>query len=173
MVPIYKIIRVYEYLYSKRQALPTYTLTFDNIDLKLLSRFQKEFEDRDGSFVWDYSVFAFSIYSHFRETKDRKVNIRWIYGPKMWNRYRNKTKANIYFAQEYKEKLNLFSPLVSRKIEGGLSERYLNEQRKKYWNTIQGYLNCADFGTFLYDESNVYCKNCRYKERCKDVKSEL
>lgn len=169
MVPIYKIIQVYEYMYQRTYMQPDYAMARTGRNLKLLSKFQKMIPvDAGNDFIWNYTVHAFWCYDG--KLSRRNVELNWIYGQRMVGRYRNRTEDQIYRLQQYKESKAIKNPLKEG-YELSLSDAYKDKQRKKYWNTPRGYLNCLDFGGFLYDEKNVYCKNCRYKKHC-DVKSE-
>lgn len=169
MVPIYKIIQVYEYMYQRTYMQPDYSMVRTSRNLKLLYRFQKMIPvDAGNDFIWNYTVHAFWCYDG--KLLRRNIELNWIYCQRMMERYRNRTEDQIYRLQQYKESKTIKNPLKER-YELKLSEEYRNKQRRKYWNTPLGYLNCLDFAGALYDRENPLCKNCRYKKYC-DVKSE-
>ena len=164
MIPIYKIIKVYEYLYQRRYSQPDYTLPRSSRNLKLLGKFQKMIPvDSGDSFIWNYSVFGFWSYSNLLTR--RPIELNWIYGGKMYSRYQQRTEEQIYYLQQYKESNAIKNPL-KEKYNLSLSESYKNKQRKLYWKTMRGYLHCESFAGELYDPGNLFCKECQFKNHC-------
>ena len=160
--PIYKIIRIYNYLYGKKTNNPSYRFESGERNLKILSRFQKMIPENNSRFVWEYSVYAFSCYWDKKLEPFKALNT--IYGKGMQKRYSNRTSQQLYHVQRLKESYSLKNPLED-KYRLTLTEDYLEKWRKRNWNTIQGYINCNDFGG-LYSEESVYCRNCRFKKKC-------
>lgn len=113
--------------------------------------------------MWNYSVYAFWCYEGLLTR--RHIELNWIYSEKMYLRYNERTEEQIYYLQQYKESKTIKNPL-RESYSLKLSEDYKNKQRKMYWNTSRGYLNCLDFGGVLYDETSPFCKNCKYKKHC-------
>lgn len=164
MVPVYKIIRVFEYLYQRKHLQPEYRLPRTSRNLRMLAKFTRLIPVSSGdSFIWNYSVYAFWCYEGLLTR--RHIELNWIYSEKMYLRYNERTEEQIYYLQQYKESKTIKNPL-RESYSLKLSEDYKNKQRKMYWNTSRGYLNCLDFGGVLYDEANPFCKNCKYKKHC-------
>lgn len=166
MIPVYKIITVYEYLYQRKYSQPDFTLPRTPRNLRLLGKFQRSLPvDSGESFIWNYSVYAFWCYEGLLTR--RRIELNWIYGDKMLARYRSRSEEQIYYLQQYKESKGIRNPLTE-KYSLTLSDEYKDRQRKMYWNTPRGYLNCLEFGGRLFEKANVYCKNCKYKKQCDD-----
>lgn len=164
MVPVYKIIRVFEYLYQRKYLQPEYRLPRTSRNLRMLVKFTRLIPVSSGdSFIWNYSVYAFWCYEGLLTR--RHIELNWIYSEKMYLRYNERTEEQIYYLQQYKESKTIKNPL-RESYSLKLSEDYKNKQRKMYWNTSRGYLNCLDFGGVLYDETSPFCKNCKYKKHC-------
>lgn len=164
MVPVYKIIRVYEYLFQRKYANPNFSLYRTKRNLRLLASFQKIIPINSGdNFIWNYSVYAFWCYEGMLSS--RRIELNWIYSEKMYQRYLNRTEEQLYYLQQYKESKGISNPL-REKYSLTLSPRYKDNQRRLYWNTMMGFIHCSEFSGVLYDPSNALCKHCRYKNKC-------
>lgn len=168
MVPVYKMIRVYEYLYRRKYAAPGFTLPRTERNLKMLSKFQKMIPvDSGDSFIWNFSVYAF--WCHEGKLARRKIELNWIYTEAMYERYRGRTAEQTYELQQYKESKSIRNPLKEKYVLS-LSPEYKEYQRRLFYNTPRGYLNCLEFAGVLYDEGCAHCRNCRYRKHCADGK---
>ena len=70
----------------------------------------------------------------------------------------------IYYTQNFKYIYGLKNPLL-HSYEYEMSEQYKVLQRRKYFNSIRGFLYCESFGGTLYDKKNSDCIACRFNRK--------
>ena len=169
MVPIYKVIRVFEYLYQKKYASPGYTLNPNDVVLRSVYRFAYLAGTDSLDFIWNYSVFAFCLYDRYKTT--RRITPLWIYNDNIRRKWSERTQEQMYYVQQYKERLALANPLKDRRYFVHFSPAYENKQRLLY-RGIARYLHCYEFDGVLYDPGCDVCMKCDYKRKCeRDVKT--
>ena len=91
-----------------------------------------------------------------------------VIGKTAIDRWKKRTKRDIYFTSKFVMENELFNPIENE--EGGVSESYLDEQRKLYFDSPEGYILCDSFDGYLLDEEK--CKGCRYIRLCKEKENE-
>lgn len=83
--------------------------------------------------------------------------------------YKEKTPQMDYWIRKFQLQYNLRDPF-NRPIVG-LSEQYMEQQRRKYFNTARGFLHCCSYEGFLYEEKSVSCLECHYNYICNEKRA--
>lgn len=166
-ITVNDVVVVFEYLYQHKYQRPEFKLRLEGLNLKIIQNFVDKISPFRGSeFLWDYSVFGFAWYEG--QLTSRKLTVGWIYGDKMLQRYSKRTPTMIYYTQNFKHIYGLKNPL-SHSYEYEMSEPYKVLQRRKYFNSIRGFLHCESFGGTLYDKKNSDCIACRFNSKCENM----
>lgn len=158
---------IYSYLQGKLSSNPAYEFRPKRKDREKLDEFLSN--DKVGN-LWEYLTFQFNRQMFVLTLSNLPiVPLMNVIGKTAIDRWRKRTKRDIYFTSKFVMENELFNPIES---EEGISESYLDEQRKLYFDSPEGYILCDSFDGYLLDEEK--CKGCRYillcKEKWKDKK---
>lgn len=150
-------ISLIEMFYARIFNRPTYSLS------SLQKVKVRDFIDKNPTLdSFDYLSFIFS----YRATHNRTGKVfplNHIIGENALKRFRTRTKEQVYMTSVFLQKRGIQD---TRKKNPTLSQEYLDEQRRMYFNTVQGFLNCYSFGGLLFKDEE--CKKCQFYSTCKE-----
>ena len=148
----------YSYLQGKLTSNPAYEFRPKRKDREKLDEFLSN--DKVGN-LWEYLTFQFNRQMFVLSLSNLPiVPLMNVIGKTAIDRWKKRTKRDIYFTSKFVMENELFNPIKNE--EGGVSESYLDEQRKLYFDSPEGYILC--------DEEK--CKGCRYIRLCKEKENE-
>lgn len=152
-----EFVDLIEMFYARIFNYPTYQLS------SLQKRKVRDFvEENDGFDSFEYLAFIFS----YRATHNRSGKVfplNHIIGENALKRFRTRTKEQSYMTSVFLQKRGIQDIRPKPFL---LSQEYLDEERQKYFDTPQGFLNCYSFRGLLYNEEK--CKECRFNKTCKN-----
>lgn len=157
MSRIEEFIEIYEYIQSRLLSRPNFEL---NLKRSVRSKLEKFLEDNNFP-IWEYLTFQFAIEEN-RDSRFKTIPYNHIVGKNALKRWQEKSKGYSFLVLRFLMSKDLNNPLKEKEVF--LSDRYLKEQREKYFNSPRGYLHCQSFERLLYDEDA--CKDCRYNYFC-------
>ena len=127
----------------------------------ILRNFLRLTRGRDEEYYRLYT--AYNI--HVRGQYNLECSPSTIYSEKSLDSFLS-NDASIYYARKVLYDNNID---ISQKFES-LSILFCKDIRKKYFNTLRGFLLCQSYGN-LYDEE--ICKKCKYINQCKKANLSL
>ena len=169
----------------------------ENTSLYNFSNFLKEKNNQYLTIDWlfDYFNFQFTYWSFIKESKNKNgdynflIMLHWVLGKKALKRYLNKTSKDTYFYHSnFYPKYNINKNDLIELLE---NKQYLvvekediieedkiilinplnykeEENKKRKYNTIEGFFICQQYTTLFKFNSNL-CKNCKFKINCKKI----
>lgn len=158
-----EFVEIFEYLMQKVYS-PYYHVKMTSRNVNAIIRFFENSKIDSVDEIWKYLLFQLVLsmnrYSNrYSVTLLKCISINAI---KRWN---ERTEEKMFLVSKFQRVRRLENPLQNKVHL--YSERYLNEQRKKYWNTPRGFIHCGEFNGILYHK--IRCFGCRYKESCEKV----
>jgi hypothetical protein len=161
------IVKLYEYLYQKVSGNRIYEFKPNNNQKKIIDTFINYLSPSHGQ-IW---LFNFMSYQFFRyhDLKTRFgrgiVQLNWVIGKKALNKFNNASEEEFYMMEEFKFNYSIINILSSRKDISESYKIYLDQERKRFYGTIRGYIHCTELG--LYDPINKNCMFCKNNLNCK------
>jgi len=126
---------------------------------KSLQNFIKKIPSRAGEdWLYSFIIFQFSYYDG-QKTRFDRIYTNWIFGEKALERWRDRTEAQIYYADQYKVKLG-----VRREREKLSAKEYMNRERLRFDDNARQFIHCNELS--LFDKKSVFCNNCIFFISC-------
>lgn len=124
------------------------------------------------NFLYDYFCYTYNYYLTMEITR-KTVPLNWIIGKKMVCRWNDKIdQYRFLYGSELLKQRSIPSLFQVMEILEGPTEieetPYHEEvERKRFYNTPDGFLNCI-LSTTLCDEKSKLCMSCDSKDECID-----
>lgn len=165
MVTTEEVIKCFEECYSKHYSQPDFSLSLNKSSSTIINKFLEYVNKNncDNNMVYEFTVFNFQRYEGIKSS--RKIQISWIYGKNAISSYQKRTEEQLYYTNQYKTRLSLNNPF-KEKYTLKLNDYFKETERRRWYGTIQGFLNCIEFGSALYDEMCRTCIDCIYNKKC-------
>lgn len=129
--------------------------------LKSLNNFLKLVSDYSERDLYEYVCFQF-FRVHEQDTQMGKVQFNWVFGKKALKYFHDRSDAQVYYMRLFRQKYNIKNIFEKPVV---LDTRSYNDyERGRFYNTEKGFLHCQSMR--LYNESNDYCVNCKFKNIC-------
>ena len=160
-------VKLYEYLYQKTSGNKLFEFKPNKTNKIKIDCFLNGLTSSYGQF-W---LFNFLTYQFFRyhDLKTRFgrgiVQLNWVLGKKALNKFNNASEEEFYMMEEFKSNYSIKNILASRKDISESYKVYLDQERKRFYGTIRGYIHCTELG--LYDPINKNCMFCKNNLNCK------
>lgn len=167
------VCKRYELFFSIVTGFKDYSFTPTIQQRKIISNFlvlldaNFNLNSIDDNFLYDYFSFHFSR-KFDRKTRFGKgiVPLNHICGKKALQEWLNKDEYWKYFVDEFLDKFKIkrkqFEPYKLETLKN-IEE----EERKRFFNTDQGFLNCLTID-IKYSVKSKYCLICKYRKDCKN-----
>lgn len=150
------IERIIEYLFN---YTPNFKRTRSKIEL--MEKFWEKTGISSNRALWEYMVFQGSMIENSRY-KEMMFDPYNLIGPKAIEKWNKRGKYQVFIANKRQRERGWISPF--KEEEEGLSERYREMLRKKYWNKEKGFILCSQYGGWLFDKNR--CKDCIFYKVC-------
>lgn len=170
MVTKEEVIKCFEEIFSKHYGRPDYTLRVNKSSETVIEKFLDYLNGVNGdkNSLFEFTVFNFHRYEG--KKTNNVISISWIYGGKAIKSYQDRTEGQLYYVSLYKNNKSITNPFLE-KYELKLNGEFKERERRRWFNRVQGFLNCVEFSGELFDESCRTCIECDYKEKCKTIKT--
>lgn len=150
------IERIIEYLFNY-----TPNLKRTRSKIELMEKFWEKTGISSNRALWEYMVFQGSMIENSRY-KEMMFDPYNLIGPKAIEKWNKRGRYQVFRANKYQRERGWISPFKEK--EEGLSERYREMLRKKYWNKEKGFILCSQYGGWLFDKNR--CKDCIFYKAC-------
>jgi len=110
--------------------------------------------------LYDFIVFQFSHYDGQRSRFDR-IHINWILGAKALKRYKERTEEQVYYANQFKQKIGVRKDFVKLS-----AKKYLEKERKRFDTEARQIIHCRDLA--LFSDESALCHDCLFHLSCKN-----
>lgn len=170
MVTKEEVIKCFEEIYSKHYVRPDYSLTLNKSSTTVIEKFLEYINKVNGD---KNSLFEFTLFSFYRYegTKtSRTIQVSWIYGKNSIEYYKNRNDGQMYFMNKYKNDKSITNPFIE-KYSIYLNEEFKERERRRWFGSIQGFLNCVEFSGELFGEKCGTCISCEYYKKCLTIKT--
>ncbi len=157
-----QFIKLYEKLFRLVSGMTTVNISLNEREKKMVDKFLLKYDVYSEDWLFDYLIFQFSRY-HDKQTMYGKgvVQVNWVIGGKADEAWRNRTEQHLYYADKFKQQYGITKETNFNTV---LSEDWTNRERKRFFNTERGFLNCQELE--IKKGANKWCLICKFKKYC-------
>lgn len=167
MLEVDDVINAYERLYRQVYNQPNFVFNFTEQRKQVLKKFLSSIPFSAGkNWIHEYLLFQFFRYSSQSKKFHAIKNINWVFGSKAYTAWTARTPEQLYHCQIFKYK---FQIKIDDFAINSKSLVYVTAERKRFFNTLQGYAHCKNLN--LTYEVNSTCLLCQFKNWCVQEKS--
>jgi hypothetical protein len=160
------------YLFFLRKLSTFNELEFNEKDIdSFLKRLGKKMDlvPLGEQFAWDYVSFQFCYWAEKKHIRRRgQYPSSWIFGEKALKRWEERGENWSFFVDDFLGRMEIVRPM---KYFGADFSEVWEEERKRFYNTEEGYVNCLL--NSKYDSHSLLCNRCKFSKTCRDGERNL
>ena len=116
--------------------------------------------------LYDYMVFQLNYWHFCKWALDRfdgVIPFSWLFGNNAVKRWYNKNDHWKYFNELFCAKNGIKTEWIENETINVFD--ITEDERKRYFNTEEGFVHCQEFAG--YSSDSQYCSKCNFKNMCK------